>query len=200
MPNAEYLEYLKSPEWQEKRIAAVQAADYRCQVCNTPNHLDVHHRTYERFKNELPGDLTVLCRSCHELFHKTKREAIEAKKERKKRKKAKQKNKHVPRRIRVALNKLDPDVGYTRDELKSFGVPVSQMKWLTKTHYLRRGEGKWWRGPTPIDPPGPPDEPKKPTRGETRPVNRKDLEALAAQLGARIKEQSGASAPAADSR
>jgi hypothetical protein len=29
----------------------------------------VHHRTYERFGREDTGDLTVLCRRCHTLFH-----------------------------------------------------------------------------------------------------------------------------------
>jgi hypothetical protein len=68
-----YIEYIASPAWQAKRVVALDAAGHRCQVCNTPDRLDVHHRTYERFGHEGPGDLTVLCRSCHETFHETKR-------------------------------------------------------------------------------------------------------------------------------
>ena len=44
-------------------------ADYRCQVCNSPHDLHVHHRTYERVGHEDPADLTVLCMWCHDLFH-----------------------------------------------------------------------------------------------------------------------------------
>lgn len=66
---AEYLAYLQSPEWQAKRVEALARAKNRCQVCNSTRRLDVHHRTYERFKDEHPDDLTVLCRPCHDLFH-----------------------------------------------------------------------------------------------------------------------------------
>jgi 5-methylcytosine-specific restriction endonuclease McrA len=38
-------------------------------VCNATTSLDVHHRTYERFGHEDVDDLTVLCRTCHDLFH-----------------------------------------------------------------------------------------------------------------------------------
>jgi DNA repair exonuclease SbcCD ATPase subunit len=68
-----YLAYLRSPEWQRRRLAALRRAGNRCQVCNSSKHLDVHHRTYERFRRELPGDLTVLCRACHDIFHEAKR-------------------------------------------------------------------------------------------------------------------------------
>jgi len=40
----------------------------RCQVCNSPDGLEAHHRTYERLGDELPGDLTCLCRKCHQIF------------------------------------------------------------------------------------------------------------------------------------
>lgn len=64
-----YDEYLQTPEWLERRAQALDRAERRCQVCNTPNALNVHHRTYERRGNERPGDLTVLCEGCHQLFH-----------------------------------------------------------------------------------------------------------------------------------
>lgn len=65
-----YSAYLRTKEWQSRRKAALKRAGYRCQVCNSPDHLEVHHRTYEHIGNELPDDLTVLCDSCHELFSK----------------------------------------------------------------------------------------------------------------------------------
>ena len=46
------------------------APGVRCQVCNTDKSiLDTHHRTYERLGRELDGDLIVLCRDCHRIFH-----------------------------------------------------------------------------------------------------------------------------------
>ena len=52
-------------------MVVLRGAGFRCQVCNSPKKpLDVHHRTYANFRHEQPGDLTVLCRRCHEFFHK----------------------------------------------------------------------------------------------------------------------------------
>jgi hypothetical protein len=66
---AEYAAYRQTPAWLGRRRLALEAAAHRCQVCNATGRLDVHHRTYERIFNELPGDLTVLCRDCHATFH-----------------------------------------------------------------------------------------------------------------------------------
>jgi|SRR5262245_29505257 len=64
-----YDQYLLTSEWQEKRRQALERADCRCQLCYSPDQLNVHHRTYKRRGNEDIGDLTVLCRVCHERFH-----------------------------------------------------------------------------------------------------------------------------------
>lgn len=64
--------YLKSDHWRAQRVAALVRAENRCQVCNSDRSLDVHHRTYERLGSEVPADLTVLCRTCHDLFHGSK--------------------------------------------------------------------------------------------------------------------------------
>lgn len=64
-----YQDYLKSPEWQAKRVAALRRAHGQCQVCNSNKNLDVHHRTYARLGHEDDADLTVLCRTCHEIYH-----------------------------------------------------------------------------------------------------------------------------------
>ena len=61
--------YLRSAKWKKKREQALERADHRCQVCNSPHELQVHHRTYEHWGNERLTDLTVLCRSCHCIFH-----------------------------------------------------------------------------------------------------------------------------------
>lgn len=64
-----YREYLNSPHWHLVRAAAIHKADYRCQLCHSPNNLQVHHRTYERRGEEKLSDVTVLCRDCHRKFH-----------------------------------------------------------------------------------------------------------------------------------
>ncbi|EFH85310.1 DnaB-like helicase C-terminal domain-containing protein [Ktedonobacter racemifer] len=68
-----YEDYLKTPEWAEKRKRALEWSQNRCQVCYTSSDLDVHHRTYERRGNEQMSDLIVLCHSCHTLFHAAQR-------------------------------------------------------------------------------------------------------------------------------
>lgn len=64
-----YREYLQSAEWKTRRALAIETAGGRCQLCNAPGPLHVHHRTYERVGREHPGDLTVLCAPCHSRHH-----------------------------------------------------------------------------------------------------------------------------------
>jgi len=61
-----YQEYLQTPEWHAKRHLALKRAGYKCQKCYHQDRLEVHHLTYERRGHELPSDLMVLCRTCHE--------------------------------------------------------------------------------------------------------------------------------------
>jgi 5-methylcytosine-specific restriction endonuclease McrA len=66
----EYLAYMKSPEWDKRRRAALARAFYRCERCGRGNRkLDCHHKTYARFMNERASDLMVLCRPCHKRVH-----------------------------------------------------------------------------------------------------------------------------------
>jgi DNA-directed RNA polymerase subunit RPC12/RpoP len=64
-----YKRYLQTPEWQERRKAALKRAGQSCQVCNRRRMLHVHHRTYERRGVELARDLIALCDECHALYH-----------------------------------------------------------------------------------------------------------------------------------
>jgi predicted HNH restriction endonuclease len=63
-----YKAYLKTPAWRKRANACIKAAGNRCAVCNSPDYLQAHHRTYENIGNEQPGDLTCLCDRCHRLF------------------------------------------------------------------------------------------------------------------------------------
>lgn len=65
-----YHEYLKTPEWQARRLEHLRSVNFRCQVCNRNDlPLHVHHRTYEHRGEERFKDLIVLCEQCHKLFH-----------------------------------------------------------------------------------------------------------------------------------
>jgi 5-methylcytosine-specific restriction endonuclease McrA len=65
-----YRDYLQSDEWKTTRRRALKRAQFRCQVCNKGESLNVHHRTYERRGEERNDDLLVLCQPCHEIFHR----------------------------------------------------------------------------------------------------------------------------------
>lgn len=67
-----YSEYLQTPEWKEKRKKALRFARFKCQLCNSAERLNVHHRTYERLGQELMGDLITLCNDCHGIFHQNR--------------------------------------------------------------------------------------------------------------------------------
>lgn len=67
----EYHEYLKTEHWQEVKELKLQSVNYKCQVCNSGEELNVHHRSYTNLYNEQNylEDLTVICKECHELYH-----------------------------------------------------------------------------------------------------------------------------------
>jgi restriction endonuclease Mrr len=66
-----YREYLRTPEWRRTRAAALLRAGNSCSLDVThTDHLEVHHRTYQRLGAELASDLVVLCRECHRLHHR----------------------------------------------------------------------------------------------------------------------------------
>ncbi len=68
-----YSEYLKTQEWIRRRQIALKIVEHRCQLCNSSDSLQVHHRTYQRLGCEKMGDLLVLCAECHTLFHERRR-------------------------------------------------------------------------------------------------------------------------------
>lgn len=68
--------YRETKEWGEFKREAIKRADGRCQLCNSPDVLQVHHRVYVE---DAPAavtdvsDLTVLCGRCHLYFHRGQR-------------------------------------------------------------------------------------------------------------------------------
>ena len=70
----EYTAYISSLQWQTKRRDAIMRAKNQCEHvdnknarCKNRGNLEVHHKTYERLGKELPGDLMVVCKSCHKI-------------------------------------------------------------------------------------------------------------------------------------
>ena len=64
-----YKDYLNSEEWKERRNSQIQM-DGCCRFCGKKEGLQVHHISYERIGDEIPGfDLITLCRGCHERLH-----------------------------------------------------------------------------------------------------------------------------------
>lgn len=68
-----YRDYLLTPEWQATRKRILERDEYRCQICNSPHRLNVHHRDYSRRGYENDTDLTTLCQGCHQVFHENSR-------------------------------------------------------------------------------------------------------------------------------
>jgi len=67
-------EYYGTSEWEAKRKACYAFYGYRCAGCYIEGEtLDAHHRTYVRFKHELPTDLIALWRPCHKLMDNRRR-------------------------------------------------------------------------------------------------------------------------------
>ncbi len=64
-----YEQYLRSDGWRRTRQLALEYYGDKCCLCNNPNNLNVHHRTYERKGHEKLADLIVLCRDCHASYH-----------------------------------------------------------------------------------------------------------------------------------
>lgn len=69
MTKDEYSAYLQSPRWRQLSRVLRESVG-KCQRCEFPYELNVHHLTYERIGREnVHTDLIVLCKSCHAREH-----------------------------------------------------------------------------------------------------------------------------------
>lgn len=69
-----YKNYLNSDYWKNLRRKILNKNKY-CQICNSIWFIQVHHKRYVDRKGNILGreklsDLIVLCRECHEFWHK----------------------------------------------------------------------------------------------------------------------------------
>src|SRR5688572_480098 len=69
-------EQYKHPQWQRKRLEALENADWQCENCGDKDMtLNVHHKRYVKGRKVWEYDLhelAVLCEPCHETEHSDK--------------------------------------------------------------------------------------------------------------------------------
>lgn len=71
MDQMTHKKYMRSKMWQRKRQQFLDSKeDTCCEVCGVKEANQVHHRTYQRLLIEKMSDLVLLCRECHDVFHK----------------------------------------------------------------------------------------------------------------------------------
>lgn len=73
MTSKTYIEKLRDPRWQRKRLERMEESQWACDSCgDTSSTLNVHHKDY--FKGREPweydiGQLSTLCEACHKEHH-----------------------------------------------------------------------------------------------------------------------------------
>lgn len=73
MSDSVFWSQYKSPQWQKKRLEAMEAAGFICRICgDNDSQLHVHHKRYVKGRKIWEYDLSelsVLCETCHEEAH-----------------------------------------------------------------------------------------------------------------------------------
>lgn len=65
-----YLDYIRSPQWRQIRLAHLEHADGVCEICRWRKAVQVHHWHYRmKFGTERPEDLCAVCLNCHWELH-----------------------------------------------------------------------------------------------------------------------------------
>lgn len=68
MDRQDYIEYLHSSEWKERRLEFMEDRGWECEECGDKAS-QVHHLNYESIGEEEDDDVEILCRECHEEKH-----------------------------------------------------------------------------------------------------------------------------------
>lgn len=81
MATAKYLEKLRDPRWQKKRLQILDRDLWRCRKCaDGSKTLHVHHQFYKDGAEPWEYEdfaLVTLCSDCHESAHEDKKAAIQ---------------------------------------------------------------------------------------------------------------------------
>lgn len=65
----EHNRYLRSEAWNQRRLAVLKRARGVCEGCGNVAATQVHHLTYEHWKEEFLWELVAICDECHERVH-----------------------------------------------------------------------------------------------------------------------------------
>lgn len=77
-----YEKHLKSAQWKNTRRDLFRLRGEKCEVCGRrAANLEIHHLTYERLGKELPSDLKIVCKKCHEDEDQKRKMEVYAKRE-----------------------------------------------------------------------------------------------------------------------
>lgn len=72
-----YVEKLKDPRWQKKRLEVLERDDFTCLLCgDTETELHIHHEEYSKSGNPWDAslnDLATYCKHCHALVEYAKK-------------------------------------------------------------------------------------------------------------------------------
>lgn len=70
---SDYKEYLKGDEWKtiRSKVKSRTGAKWNlCNLCTTPNNLEIHHASYKVIGTVNPANtIRLLCRNCHQKVH-----------------------------------------------------------------------------------------------------------------------------------
>lgn len=69
VPPPDYDRYIRSKVWKIKRQKFLDHYKNQCQLCNSKEHLHVHHLHYQTVGAETTQDVVVCCRRCHFIEH-----------------------------------------------------------------------------------------------------------------------------------
>jgi hypothetical protein len=64
-----YAAYYTSTEWYARRATVQRRAGRACEFCRRRPLMQVHHRSYARFRQEPLADLMGVCSACHRWIH-----------------------------------------------------------------------------------------------------------------------------------
>lgn len=69
-------EYMNSRKWEDLRRKALQRADYKCELCNSP-YKAVHHIRYpKKYRDDHVDNLLAVCAKCHARLHGIRNEEM----------------------------------------------------------------------------------------------------------------------------
>jgi hypothetical protein len=64
-----YNDYLRTPEWRDKRRRVLERAGGVCEGCGEQRATEVHHETYRHVGSEFLWELRAICSECHSRIH-----------------------------------------------------------------------------------------------------------------------------------